>query len=408
MTITYIMGPSCAGKSTWAKEHAALGDVVLDYDVLATALGGSKTHDPEQGPKKVAFAARQAAEACIHDGGLDGDQFIIRSWMPPEKITDLGQKGVKFAVVDPGEATALARCADDERPAGTAERIRDWYKDRPVVPDEYLWAPPVNDEASKGAGMKTKSLEVAIKTPETGEATEGTFTGYASVFGNKDSYGDVIIPGAFTKSLKDRGPDGAGIACYWSHQMDDPHKCIGWTTKAVEDEHGLLVEVKLDLENPVAAQVHRLIKAGVVNQMSFAYEVLDYADAKSEEYGFYTELRELKIFEVSVVQVGANQETELLDVKTRLAGLKAGRKLSASNRDKLNQAVGLINAVLEDGADESASDDDDAEGSGEEQEDAKAEEPETVNAEEQTSAKSRTLSAVDIAEMEIQLMEGAH
>lgn len=398
--IVYVLGPSCSGKSTFVAEHSRPGDVTVDFDALAQCLGATREHDPEPGPLKAAFAARQAVEGAIEDG-LPNDQWVIRSTLQPEAIQRMGEAGIRFVVCDPGEDEALERCAADDRPEGTADRIRAWYEDPPQVPDEFLWHE--NDEP-KGARMQIKSLEVPIKAAP--DAQPGSFTGYASVFGNKDSYGDVIIPGAFTESLKDYGAQGEGIACYWSHQMDDPSKCIGWTTKAVEDDHGLLVEVKLDLENPVAAQVHRLIKAGVVNQMSFAYEVQDYAYAESEELGQHVELRALKIFEVSVVQVGANQETELLDVKTQLMGLKAGRKLSASNEDKLTQAVGLINEVLNDGAD--APDDDDAENSDEEQDDAKAEEPETANAEERTPAKSRTFTAVDIAAIELELMEGAN
>ncbi|MFJ3030954.1 HK97 family phage prohead protease [Rothia terrae] len=247
--------------------------------------------------------------------------------------------------------------------------------------------------------MKTKSVLFDIKEFD-GSAGAGTFTGYASVFNNVDSYGDKVIPGAFTKSLASYGEAGANIPCYWSHQMSDPMMCIGWTKSAVEDEHGLLVEVQLDLDNPNAAQAHKLIKAGVVNQMSFAYEVLDFAEARSEDEGWYCELRELKIFEVSLVQVGANQSTELLDVKHNLVDVKAGRKISSSNEEKLTQAISLINEVLE-------STDEAADSSDEEPTDVNDEEQETAKSEERHEVKSRMLDAVDIAEIEIQLLKGA-
>lgn len=193
--------------------------------------------------------------------------------------------------------------------------------------------------------MKTKSVVVDLKEAPTGE---GTFTGYASVFGNKDSYGDVVVKGAFDESLKSYGAGGANIPCYWSHQMSDPKMCIGWTKSAVEDDHGLKVEVELDLDNPNGAQAYKLMKRGVVNQMSFAFEVEDYADAKSDELGYYTELRKLKIFEVSVVQVGANQATELLDVKSRLSDFEITQELSKSASDKLAKAQELLAAVATD------------------------------------------------------------
>lgn len=250
--------------------------------------------------------------------------------------------------------------------------------------------------------MKTKAFTIELKeAPTEAPGTAGVFTGYASIFNNIDSYGDMVIPGAFTETLKTFGEAGANIPCYWGHQMEDPMKCIGWTTSAEEDERGLKVTVQLDLDNPNGAQAYKLIKAGVVNQMSFAYEVEEgsWVDSKENDthgWGGYYELRKLKVFEVSLVQVGANQETELLDVKDRLARVKAGRKISATNEEKLNQAIALIGEVLETDTPE--------EGSSEEPADGKAEERESAKAEDPTPAKARTLSPVEIAQYELDLL----
>ena len=195
--------------------------------------------------------------------------------------------------------------------------------------------------------MKTKSVTVQMKA-DAEALSEGQFTGYAAVFDNKDSYGDVIRKGAFADSLKSYGEAGAGIPCYWSHQMSNPMMCIGETLEAKEDDRGLHVKVKLDTDTEMGAQVHRLIKLGRVNQMSFAFDVEDYAFAESDELGDYMELRKLKLHEVSVVQVGANQETELLDVKDRLTRVNV-----ADGEDRLTEAVSLIKGVIESlGADE--------------------------------------------------------
>lgn len=188
--------------------------------------------------------------------------------------------------------------------------------------------------------MKTKNLTVNIKSDGDG-LSEGQFTGYASVFDNVDSYGDVVRKGAFEESLKSFGENGSGIPCYWSHQMSDPQMWIGKTLEAREDDHGLFVKVQLNTDTPNGQQVHRMIKEGVVNQMSFAFDIEDYAFAESDELGTYMELRKMKLHEVSVVQVGANQATELLDVKDRLTRLKVG-----DGEDHLRQASNLIDQVL--------------------------------------------------------------
>lgn len=394
--ITFIMGPSCAGKSTKARELQAPGDIIVDFDSLAIALGSEKSHDHPGPIMDAVHPVRVLLENKALDGEFSSDVWAIRSWMKPELIKSFGEKGAKFMVLDPGKEVALQRAKDEERPDGTTARIEMWYENPPEIPDEYKAA------EKKDMPMKTKAFAIELKeAPADTPGAVGVFTGYASIFNNVDSYGDMVIPGAFTETLKAFGEAGANIPCYWGHQMEDPMKCIGWTTAAEEDERGLKVTVQLDLDNPNGAQAYKLIKAGVVNQMSFAYEVQEgsWVDSKENDHngwGGYYELRKLKIFEVSLVQVGANQETELLDVKDRLARVKAGRKISATNEEKLNQAIALISEVLETDTPE--------EGSSEEPDDGKAEERESAKAEDQTQAKARTLSPVEIAQYELDLL----
>lgn len=225
---------------------------------------------------------------------------------------------------------------------------------------------------------KTKDFDISAKAdaPE----TEGQFTGYASVFGNKDSYGDIVLAGAFADSLKTFGAGGAGIPVYWRHRMDDPLMCIGQTVEAKEDDHGLFVHVQLDLESENGAQTYKLLKAGLVKQMSFAYNVLEGAFVESEDDGYYYELRKLDIFEVSVVPVGANTETEILAVKAAAdaaaAGVKAGRPMSPDAKSQIEGAIQVLNEALAENPDQTK-----AAGTPE----AKAEEPRGAKAEEQTT-----------------------
>lgn len=192
--------------------------------------------------------------------------------------------------------------------------------------------------------MTTKHITTHIKTPDSNSGDpEGTFTGYASVFGNVDSYGDVVVKGAFAESLEKQST----YPVYWCHQMTNPMMNIGKTAEIYEDEHGLYVKAQLDLDTEMGAQVYRLIKEGRVNQMSFAFDVEDYAWAHDDEKGEFLELRRLKLHEVSVVQVGANQETELLSVKDSLLHAKRGRAICKADEDRLSEAARLIEEVLQ-------------------------------------------------------------
>lgn len=198
--------------------------------------------------------------------------------------------------------------------------------------------------------MKLKDLSVAIKAGPADGLAEGQFTAYASVFGNKDSYGDVVQPGAFTDTLAEWKASGNPIPLLWGHDMQDPFSNIGGVVTAEQDDHGLKVTAQLDLENPKAMQVYKLLKGARVDQMSFAYDVLAGGPARDEAHGDYYSLDKLKLYEVSVVPIGANQETEILAVKANAdalaLGFKEGRVLAAKHIDSLRSAQEAIGAVI--------------------------------------------------------------
>lgn len=197
--------------------------------------------------------------------------------------------------------------------------------------------------------MKLKDLQIKVKAGPDDGLGEGEFTAYAAVFGNRDSYGDVIVPGAFAKTLADWQSGGNFIPLLFGHNMSDPDFNIGHVITAEEDDHGLKVSAQLDLENPKAMQVYRMLKGKRINQMSFAYDVIEGAESEHDGTWSY-ELRELKLYEVSVVTIGANQETEILSVKSGVdaltASVKAGRVLAQKHIDSLRQAQEAIGTVI--------------------------------------------------------------
>ena len=232
--------------------------------------------------------------------------------------------------------------------------------------------------------MPTKTCAVLVKSTAADDPTlqEGQFTALASVFNNIDAVGDVVMPGAFTDNLKEWSDSGDPIPLFWGHQMADPNMNIGSVLEATETAVGLQVKAQLDLENPTAQQVYRLLKGRRVSKMSFAYDIDDGAPAERGGQNVY-ELRKLKLHEVSVVQVPANPAATIQQVKsaadrraaqlknagadpeltallgqvvdlltpvpepddtktTATAGSKAGRTLSAKNETALRKAVDQI------------------------------------------------------------------
>lgn len=202
--------------------------------------------------------------------------------------------------------------------------------------------------------MLTKnSNTIELKAGPADGLSEGQFVAYASVFGNVDSTGDVMVRGAFANTLAQWAKSGNPIPLLFAHEMSDPDYNIGYVISAEEDAIGLKVTCQLDLENPKAKQVYRLIKGRRVDQMSFAYDVISKVETYYEGDVEVSEILEVKLYEVSVVTVGANQETEILAVKRAgefanrvTAEVKAGRVLSAKNESEIRSAHEALSRVL--------------------------------------------------------------
>ncbi|MEU1506437.1 HK97 family phage prohead protease [Kitasatospora sp. NPDC005748] len=202
---------------------------------------------------------------------------------------------------------------------------------------------------------RTKQCTARIKAAGTADGlSEGQFTALVSVFGNTDSVGDVVQPGAFTNTLADWAAKGDPIPVIWSHDWGDPFSHVGIVMTATETADGLEVTGQIeDIDtNPKSAQVYRLLKGRRVTQFSFAYDVIEGAwvegtDSENSRYGYY-ELRELKLYEVGPCLVGANQETELLAAKTEALarGVKEGRVLGAKHLDRLKDAHAALGEVI--------------------------------------------------------------
>lgn len=198
---------------------------------------------------------------------------------------------------------------------------------------------------------RTKECKARVKAAGSADGLlEGQFTAIVSVFGNEDSVGDVVIPGAFAETLAEWAAKADPIPVLWSHMWGDPFSHIGVVVTAEETADGLLVTGQIsDLDtNPTAAQVYKLLKGRRVTQFSFAYDVVEGAWVEPQGSDGFYELRRLKLIEVGPCLVGANQETELLAAKAAdiARGVKAGRVLAQKHYDRLAEAHAAIGDVL--------------------------------------------------------------
>ncbi len=123
-------------------------------------------------------------------------------------------------------------------------------------------------------------------------AEDGSFSGYASLFGEVDLGKDAIEAGAFLKSIQTRG--AAGIRMLWQH---DPNQPIGTWTEVREDKRGLYVEGKLAKGVAKASEVLELMRSGAIDGLSIGFKTIK---AKADGGGI-RHIHEADLWEISVV-----------------------------------------------------------------------------------------------------------
>lgn len=185
--------------------------------------------------------------------------------------------------------------------------------------------------------MKRKNLDlqtVDIKMDADGRK----FSGYASVFGGVDSYGDTIIPGAYKNTIVDRSRP---IAMRWNHHGP----VIGKWVSMVEDEKGLFVEGELTKGHSVAEDAYALLKHGAVTGMSIGYRAVK--EEKNKTGG--VDLHEIDLVEISVVESPADLGAQVADVKSFTAEATTLKEVERYLREEKSfsrgDAVALVSCI---------------------------------------------------------------
>ncbi|TCR93172.1 HK97 family phage prohead protease [Rhizobium sp. BK376] len=122
---------------------------------------------------------------------------------------------------------------------------------------------------------------------------DGTFSGYASVFGEVDLGKDTVERGAFRKSLSERGPEG--VRMLFQH---DPSEPIGAWKTIREDSRGLYVEGVLADGVARAREVHQLLKNAALDGLSIGFRTVR---ARTDAKSGVRRILEADLWEISVV-----------------------------------------------------------------------------------------------------------
>lgn len=196
------------------------------------------------------------------------------------------------------------------------------------------------------------------------DADEMTFTGYGAVFGNVDSYGDVIQKGAFAKSIHDARTSGLWPAMLEQHggfgMTASDLTPIGVWTDLEEDNVGLRVSGKL-APTVRGKEMHALMKMAprpAINGLSIGYVPIKWKMRSSPEEPRRT-LEEVSLKEISPVTFPANGKARVSSVKSieDIAGLADAERILRDMGMSKSEATAFVSQVKLLGRSDSVHDD---------------------------------------------------
>ena len=190
--------------------------------------------------------------------------------------------------------------------------------------------------------METKALKFDLKDFSD---DAGTFTGHGNVFGVKDSYDDIMLPGCFARTLQHWREAKGPMPMLFQH---DTYQPVGFI-EATEDLKGLAVKGTYLLDIPKAREAYTLTKARVLHKLSIGWSPVEWLYNKTTDT---REVKEARLWEVSPVLWAANEASEIEQVKGidrlfhSLSSIKDGTAITNKHREMAAKAISALQALL--------------------------------------------------------------
>ena len=197
---------------------------------------------------------------------------------------------------------------------------------------------------------KTKAIQTQSQTFT--EGNNGVISGYFSTFEspeNPDRAGEIVRPGAFAGTIERRKQTGTYFPLCYNHDLN---QVIGRVTEIHEDRKGCFFTAEF-FPTKRAQEVRGYVISGAVFQFSFAYDVLKSGKVKDRNGNSVNELRELELYEISIVVVPANANAIVTDFKNNISEMLKSKKEKLlsfidtidDNKHKKENLLAFINAT---------------------------------------------------------------
>lgn len=142
---------------------------------------------------------------------------------------------------------------------------------------------------------------------------QGVFSGYASLFGKRDGQGDIVMPGAFTDSLRMRG--AAGVRMLFQHNPAEP---VGTWLEIRETAKGLYVLGRLDANVQRGRELLSLLNTGGIDGLSIGFRTVA---AKTDRIVKARRLISIDLWEISLVTFPMLEGARVSHVKSAARAL---------------------------------------------------------------------------------------
>jgi len=208
----------------------------------------------------------------------------------------------------------IARCIPVVIEDGAAES-----PEQAVAVCNGIWDKAKEGKSTEPKHNSSKAIEFGSPIPIMEFKTDGDdweVSGYVSVFNNIDLGKDIVLPGAFTKSLK----SGRKVRFLYSH---DPRAVLGVPRELKEDNKGLFGRFKIS-KTKLGEETHQLLKDGAIDSFSFGYSAADYIYNDDD----VRELKSIELYEASLVSMPMNPAAIVTDFKDYMSLV-----------DKVNKAI---------------------------------------------------------------------
>lgn len=159
-------------------------------------------------------------------------------------------------------------------------------------------------------GLETKQGDARLEVKAEGEGGILHIKAYALAFGNIDSWGDIIMPGALDDFLKSEDADRMAL-CY----QHERRTVIGKITDKGVDDYGMWIEADI-LPTTAGNDAAILIKSGAIKEFSIGYRADRYHYEKREGYEYDIRILDaITVYEVSPVTIAANPSAIIVSAK---------------------------------------------------------------------------------------------